>query len=76
MTMTIRFEIPKTSDLSELDTKMILAGELYSRGKLSLGQAAKSVGIAKREFIESIGKYGYSIFSDKEEDLLNDIENA
>lgn len=62
--------------LSEYEAKMILAGELYKRGRLSLGQAAQLVGISKRSFIETIGNFGYSVFGEDEDELLNDIRNA
>jgi predicted HTH domain antitoxin len=55
---------------------MILACQLYQHGKLSSGQAAGLVGISKREFIEKMGSYGYSIFSESVEDLRRDIANA
>jgi predicted HTH domain antitoxin len=55
---------------------MILACQLYHQAKLSSGQAAGLVGLSKREFLELMGKYGYSIFSDSIEDLRKDIAHA
>ena len=55
---------------------IILAGELYEREKLSLSQAAQLTGLSTRAFIELMGKYGFSIFSKSEDDLISDIENA
>lgn len=40
---------------------------------LSSGQAAKMVEISKRQFIESLGKYGVSIFGETEEDIVKII---
>jgi len=51
-----------------------LAGELYVREKLSLGQAAEVAGLSKRAFIEIMGKYGFSIFSESIEDFRHDLE--
>lgn len=76
MTINIQLEPPDMVDLSEYEAKMILAGELYKRGRLTLGQAATLVGISKRSFIETIGNFGYSIFGDDEDELLDDIRNA
>lgn len=73
---TISVQLPLFSTVSEFDAKMILAGELYTRGKLSLGQAADVAGLSKRAFIEIIGKYGFSIFSESIEDFRHDLENA
>lgn len=55
---------------------MILAGQLYERGKVTLGQAADIVGVSKRTFIEIRGRFGFSIFGESVEDLKGDITNA
>ena len=73
MELTLKLEIPDLLNLNEFETKMILAGELYERRKLSLGQAAKLVGISKRVFIETMGDFGYSVFGKDENELLKDI---
>jgi len=72
----ITLELPDSLDMPEFDLKMILACQLYQQAKLSAGQAAGMVGISKREFIELMGKYGFSIFSESIEDLRSDIANA
>ena len=74
--MTLQVKLPIISDLTENEIKTILAGELYEREKLSLGQAADLAGLNKRAFIEIMGKYGYSVFSKSVDDLLSDIKNA
>jgi len=73
---TLTLDIPDSVDLNEHEVKMLLAGNLYEQGKLSLGQAAQLVGLTKRAFIEVLGKYGFSIVSDSVEDLHSDIKNA
>ncbi len=73
---TISLTLPDTLDFNETEVKIILAGELYERGKLTLGQAADLCGLTKRTFIEIMGKYGFSIFSQSSDDLASDIENA
>ena len=73
---TISFNLPEDLDINEPELKIILAGELYERERLSLGQAAELTGLSKRAFIEVLGLYGYSIFSKSEDDLLFDVENA
>ena len=74
--MTFQVKLPSISDLTENEIKIILAGELYEREKLSLGQAADLAGLSKRAFIEIMGKYGSSVFSKSVDDLLSDIKNA
>lgn len=41
---------------------MIVAAKLFEMVELSSGQAAEMAGITKREFLETVGKYGVSIF--------------
>ena len=73
---TVSLNLPENLDLNVPELKIILAGELYEREKLSLGQAAEVAGLSKRAFIEVMGLYGYSVFSKSEDDLLSDIGNA
>lgn len=72
----VKVELPDNLNLSEFDVKMILAGQLYENKKLSLGQTAGLVGISKREFIETMGRYSFSLFSSSAEDFRNDLLNA
>jgi predicted HTH domain antitoxin len=72
----ITLEFPDSIELTEFDLKMILACQLFQQAKLSSGQAAGLVGITKREFIESMGAYGFSVFSDSVEDLRRDVAHA
>ena len=64
---TLTIEIPDS--VNEQEVKMQLASQLFAKGILSSGQAADLVGISKREFIESVGKYGVSIFGETPGDL-------
>ncbi len=56
-------------EVNEIEIKMAVAAILFDKGILSSGQAAEFAGITKREFIETVGKYGVSIFSETPEDL-------
>lgn len=73
---TIQINIPDSVDLKDYDFSMIIASKLYEDAKLSAGQAAEMAGLTKRAFIEILGKYGVSIFSNSIDDLQSDIENA
>lgn len=73
---TIAFQIPSMNGLTEFDARIILAGELYKRERVSLGQAAEIAGLTKRAFIEIMGKYGFSVFSENLEDFRADLENS
>jgi predicted HTH domain antitoxin len=72
----LKLDIPEGITLSEHDAAMIIAGQLYRERQLSLGEAAEIVGIPKREFIETMGGYGFSIFSDDPADLQHDFKTA
>lgn len=69
---TLSIDVPEETD--EHEVKMAVAAVLYDKCLLSAGQAAASVGISKRAFIESVGKYGVSVFSETIEDLKADID--
>lgn len=73
---TLLLNLPDALDFNETEIKLILAGELYEREKLTLGQAADLAGLSKRAFIEIMGKYGFSIFSQSTDDLIADLDNA
>ena len=73
MTATLEINLPADVELSEFDLKMTLAAKLYEDGTLSGGQAAALAGISKRTFLESLGKYGVSIFGYTAEELREDL---
>lgn len=73
---TIKLNIPDSLDLKDYDFLMIIAVKLYEDAMLSSGQAAQMVGLSKRAFIEMLGKYGVSVFSNSISDLHTDIANA
>ncbi len=73
---TIQLNIPNNIEISDYDFSMSLAAKLYEDAKLSAGQAAQIVGLSKRAFIEVLGKFGVSVFSQEFSDLQNDIKNA
>jgi predicted HTH domain antitoxin len=64
---TLTVQIPDSVD--ERTVKMQLAAYLYDKGIMSSGQAADLVGISKREFIETVGQYGVSIFGETMDDI-------
>ncbi|MDR9401137.1 MAG: UPF0175 family protein [Psychroflexus sp.] len=64
---TLTLQIPETID--EKEVKMQLAAHFFEKGLMSSGQAADLVGVSKREFIETVGHYGVSIFGEQIDDL-------
>ena len=74
---TVIVELPdQAADVDEKEVRMIVAAKLFEQGKLSSGRAAEIVGISKRKFIETVGKYGVSIFGTQPEELEWELENA
>ena len=68
---SITLNIPE--EFEEKEIAMIVASQLYQLGKLTSGQAADLAGISKRDFIERMGDYGVSLFSESKEDLQKDV---
>lgn len=73
---TLTINIPTQINSKTFDVKTYLAAKLYEDEILSAGQAADIAGISKRAFIEILGHYGVSVFSESINDLKSDIENA
>lgn len=70
---TITLQFPDS--VNEKEVLMQLASILFEKGVVSSGQGASMVGISKRDFLERMGKFDVSIFSESPEDierLLND----
>lgn len=74
MTATVDFNLPESVKVTGDEIRMIVAAHLFDIGELSSGQAAKLAGITKREFIESVGRYGVSIFQYSAEELEDDLK--
>lgn len=73
---TITLHIPENLGMENREILMLLASQLYEKGKLSLGQAAELAGLSKRTFTELIGNYNVSVFNFPAEDLIKDLGNA
>lgn len=74
MTAIVELKLPDSVHLSDFDIRMTLAAKLYELGTLSGGQAAELVGVSKREFLESLGKYGVSVFGYTADELEEDLQ--
>lgn len=73
---TLQLKLPHSLKQNDDELKMLIAAKLYEDGALTSGQAAEVAGVSKREFIERLGKYGVSLFSDSANDLRSDLDNA
>ncbi|MGM0565760.1 MAG: UPF0175 family protein [Bacteroidota bacterium] len=72
----IELNIPEGLNLKTFDFSVYVAAKMYEDELISAGQAAEMTGLSKRTFIELLGKYGVSLFSQSLDDLENDIQNA
>ena len=73
---SITINLPDNVELTEKEAAMILAAKLYDMEILTMGRAATLAGITKREFMETVGNYGVSVFKYTLEDLEHDMKNA
>ncbi len=73
MTATVQLDLPEGVKITDSEIKMIVAARLFDLGELSSGQAAKLVGITRREFLESVGRYGVSIFQYDVDEVIRDM---
>lgn len=73
---SIMLNMPDISALDSFNISIYLAAKLYEDGILTSGQASEVADLTKRAFIEVMGKYGVSVFSNDANDLKNDIANA
>lgn len=71
---TVLITLPKQTQIDDFEVKMMVAGGLYEKGKLSAGEAASIVGLSKRAFIEVLGKYGFSVFGYTATELEEDLK--
>lgn len=72
---TIELKLPDNISLSEHDAAMIVAGKLYEEGLLSGSEAAELAGLTKRDFLEQLSKYGFSVFGSNTNNILSDLSN-
>jgi len=73
---TLTINLPDNLDIEEFEAKMLFAGQLHAKGKITLGQAADIVGISKRAFVEIMGRFGFSMFNYSVDDLKRELEHV
>ncbi|PPD03126.1 MAG: hypothetical protein CTY29_10615 [Methylobacter sp.] len=73
---TLQVQLPDTVNIDTQEIQMLLAGKLYERGQLSVGQAAQMAGFSKRAFMELLGHYQVSVLNYPADDIGQDFDNA
>ena len=71
---TVQISLPKQAQIADFEVKMLVAGGLYEKGRLSAGEAATVVGLSKRAFLEILAKYGFSIVGYTVAELEEDLQ--
>ena len=72
---TVQISLPKQAQIADFEVKMMVAGGLYEKGRLSAGEAAAVVGLSKRAFLEVLGTYGFSIVGYTVGELEEDLKS-
>ena len=70
---TLTFDLPDLTRQAEHDIRMRVAGTLYEQRLTSTAEGARLVGLPQREFIETMGRYGFSLFSGTSEEYEQDF---
>jgi predicted HTH domain antitoxin len=72
---TLTINIPDNVDINVGEARLLLAANLYEKGKLTIGQTAEIVGLSKRSFMEILADFDVSpinsVFADIEKDVTN-----
>ena len=72
---TLAFSLKMQNSEFEREIKTASLVKFYEMGKISSGLAAKTLGISRLDFLDSLAIYGVSIFTDPDE-LESDLSNA
>jgi predicted HTH domain antitoxin len=71
---TVQINLPKQAHIEDFEVKMLVAGGLYEKGRLSAGEAAAVAGLSKLAFLEILAIYGFSILGYTVSELEEDME--
>ena len=66
---TITLSLPL--QITEEDAKMMILSSLFGKGEISSGKASEILEIKRIDFLEKVGDYGISIFTDSKDSLKN-----
>jgi len=73
---SVLISLKETPEQFAKEATKLLAVKLYEMGKLSSGRAAELAGMSRVAFLQSLEKYGATIFDLTKEELARDYQNA
>lgn len=71
----ILLNLKQSGEEFKKEMKLIMATDLYKKGKLSLGKAAELSGFSKIGFIDMLNYRGEPIFDYTEDEIESEIQN-
>lgn len=72
----ILLSLKETPEGLTREIRMAAAAKLYELDRLSSGRAAELAGVSRVSFLQSLSRYGVSIFNQTEEELAQDLHNT
>jgi predicted HTH domain antitoxin len=71
-TIVLDLELP--ASIPKEEARLMLALKLYEKGRLTLGQAARTAGYSARTFIDLLGREGVPVLDSDPSDLTTEID--
>jgi predicted HTH domain antitoxin len=72
----VLISLKQTPDALSRELCLLAAVKLFELGRLSSGRAAQLAGISRVEFLNILGRYQVSPFTQSAEELAQDVQNA
>lgn len=72
----IEVQLPDDIKMDNQELKLFIAAKLFEAGKLTMSQAAKSVGYSLYDFMSILINYNVSVINHPASDLESDVRNA
>ncbi len=67
-------ELPDDLNIDEKDALLFFAAKMFEAGRLTLSQAAQSVGMNSRQFSDILSDYSVSLINYTSEELSSDAD--
>lgn len=71
---SVGIEVVLPAFIPKEEARLMLALKLYEKGRLTLGQAARTAGYSKRAFIDLLGREGMSVLDSDPAELARETD--